>query len=144
MNLEMKYLKQLILVLIYSIVPYFAAVTYSQTVIPPKLTFDDLKNYSSENDIFRIESFIFKIYKCGKCPPKAWCKPCENNLIVVDNLQDQGGALPDSLKIFTGQIETNKFLLKKKYLFTVKPRGNRTEGSPITDVELISFVKLKT
>jgi hypothetical protein len=41
---------------------------YSQAHQPPLLNFDDLQKFDGVNTTFRIEGYIFDIYKCPPCP----------------------------------------------------------------------------
>ena len=136
-------MKKRILILVYAVILLFSINLYAQTDKLPLLKFDDLQKYDGKHQTFQIEGFVLNTHKCGKCPPKAWCKPCENGLTAVDQINDKDSSLMKQLRIATANFLPEKFLLKKKYLFTVKLRNIIAEGSPITSVELIGFKKIE-
>ncbi|MBS1795973.1 MAG: hypothetical protein JSS81_19120 [Acidobacteria bacterium] len=109
---------------------------------PPLLTFNDLQKYDSKNATFRIEAYVFDIYKCPPCPPGMMCKPCiPNNLTVVDRIDEKNTSAMKQLRILTD--DTAKFTRTEKYLFTVHVKSRLDEGKPVFEVELVSFEKVK-
>jgi hypothetical protein len=109
---------------------------------PPRLTFSDLKRNDSIKGTFIVVAFVIQTYKCPPCPPNAMCKPClGDHIVVTDNVDEKDPARIQRLHIFTDKPE--QFELKKKYSFTVRPRGKTAPGHAIENVELISFEPVK-
>ena len=114
----------------------------AQTPGPPTLTFTDLKRGDVGSAPFKIDGFVIDIYKCPPCPPRAMCKPCiPDNVVATDDLEEKDPSEIRRLRIYTDK--TAQFELKKKYLFTVKTKGNSLPGRAITEVELVSFEPVK-
>ncbi|HXI61755.1 MAG TPA: hypothetical protein VNF70_03560 [Pyrinomonadaceae bacterium] len=108
----------------------------------PLLTFDDLKAGKPVRGPFRIAAYVLDIYKCPPCPPPNQCKPCiPDNIVVTDELDAKDLSQIKRLRIYTGK--TDQFEAKKKYMFTVKIKGNAPSGRPIESVELIGFEAVK-
>jgi predicted NAD-dependent protein-ADP-ribosyltransferase YbiA (DUF1768 family) len=104
--------------------------------IPPLLTFADLQKNDSIEGSFRIVGYVIDIYKCPPCPPRAMCKPCiGDNIVVTDNITEKDPKLIRRLKIFTEK--PGQFELTKRYQLTVKVRARTGPGKLI--VELVSF-----
>ena len=104
----------------------------------PRLTFSDLKRNDSINGTFIVDGFVIDTYKCPPCPPRAMCKPClGDHIVVTDNIDERDPALIQRLRIFTDKPE--QFELKKKYSFTVKVKGQTPKGRAIENADLISF-----
>ena len=109
---------------------------------PPQLTFSDLKRNDSIKGTFKVVAFVIQTYKCPPCPPNAMCKPClGDHIVVTDKIGQKDPALIQRLRIFTDKPE--QFELKKKYSFTVRPRGKTAPGHPLEEVDLISFEPVK-
>ena len=109
---------------------------------PPRLTFRDLKRNDSIKGTFIVVGFVIQTYKCPPCPPKAMCKPClGDHLVVTDNVDEKDPARIQRLWIFTDK--PGQFELKKKYSFTVRVRGKTAPGHPLEEVDLISFEPVK-
>jgi len=105
---------------------------------PPRLTFTDLKRNDSIKGTFIVVGSVIQTYKCPPCPPRAICKPCiGDHIVITDNLDEKDPALVQRLRIFTDRPE--QFDLKKKYSFTVKVKGKIAPGRAIEEVDLISF-----
>ena len=104
----------------------------------PLLTFADLEKNDLSVEQFRIEGFVFDIYKCPFCPRGMMCKPClGDHITVTDDIAVVDPIGIKRLRIFTDKPE--QFESKKKYQFTVKLRSRPVKGQAITDVELVSF-----
>ncbi len=124
----------------------FSVVSFSQdqgsTKKPLLLTFEDLKKNDGIEGQFRIEGYVLDIYKCPPCPPRAICKPCiPDNLVITDAADPKGLSKINRLRIFTDKAE--QFELKKKYSFTVNLKNKVPAAHAITDVHLVSFEPLK-
>src|SRR6266550_505284 len=69
---------------------------------PPRLTFSDLKRNDSIKGTFIVVAVVIQTYKCPPCPPKAMCKPClGDHLVVTDNVDEKDPARIQRLRIFT-------------------------------------------
>ena len=108
----------------------------------PVLRFDDLKAGKSVNGPFRIAAYVLDVYKCPPCPPPNQCKPCiPDNIVVTDDIKAKDLSQIKRLRIYTDKAD--QFEAKKKYLFTVKVKGNAPAGRPIESVELVEFEAVK-
>lgn len=104
----------------------------------PLLTFAELEKGDFSGEQFRIDGIVIDTYKCPPCPRGMMCKPCiGDHVTITDDTGEKVSKQITRLRIFTDKPE--QFVLQKEYQFTVKVRGKRNKGQPITDVELISF-----
>ncbi len=132
------------LAIIFTLVCLMGTGALSQNKIPPQeaplLTFDDLKRNDGIEGTFRIEgAYVLEIHKCPPCPPRAQCKPCLGDYVVVtDNLDEKDPLLIKRLRIFTGKLE--RFELKMKFSFTARVRGRVPKGKPIEELDLIDIL----
>ncbi|HMG76852.1 MAG TPA: hypothetical protein VK582_25495 [Pyrinomonadaceae bacterium] len=109
---------------------------------PPRLTFSELKRNDSIKGEFIVVALVIQTYKCPPCPPKAMCKPClGDHIVVTDNVDEKDPSRIQRLRISTDKPE--QFELKKKYSFTVRVRGKTAPGHPLEEVDLISFEPVK-
>jgi hypothetical protein len=109
---------------------------------PPLLTFSDLKRNDSITGPFVVVGFVMQTYKCPPCPPRAMCKPClGDHIVVTDHPDEKDPARIQRLTIFTDKPE--QFKVDNKYSFTVRPRGRTAPGHPLEEVDLISFEPVK-
>jgi predicted NAD-dependent protein-ADP-ribosyltransferase YbiA (DUF1768 family) len=103
----------------------------------PALTFGDLQKNDGVEGPFRIVGYVIDFFKCQPCPPRAMCKPCVgDHIVVVEALEEKDPARVKGLWIFADKPD--KFELRKKYSFTVKPRGKIAKGQPIRNLDLIA------
>ena len=134
------------LLILFALTGLLVAFSFSQdqdsTKKPPLLTFEDLKKNDGIEGPFRIEGYVIDIYKCPPCPPRAICKPCiPDNLVITDATDPKDLSKINRLRIFTDKPE--QFELKKKYSFTVNLKNKVPAAHAITDVHLVSFEPLK-
>jgi len=134
------------LLILFALTGLLVAFSFSQdrdaTKKPPLLTFDDLKKNDGIEGQFRIEGYVIDVYKCPPCPPRAICKPCiPNNLVITDAADPKDLSKINRLRIFTDKPE--QFELKKKYSFTVNLKNKVPAAHAITDVFLVSFEPVK-
>ena len=134
------------LLILLALTCLLVAFSFSQdqdsTKKPPLLTFEDLKRNDGIEGPFLIEGYVIDIYKCPPCPPRAICKPCiSDNLVITDAADPKDLSKINRLRIFTDKAE--QFELKKKYSFTVSAKNKVPAGHSITDVHLVSFEPLK-
>jgi len=109
---------------------------------PPLITFEDLRKNDGIEGPFRIEGYVIDIYKCPPCPPRAICKPCiADNLVITDAADPRDLSKINRLRIFTDKPE--QFKLQKKYSFAVNLKNKVPAGHAITDVQLVSFEPFK-
>lgn len=114
----------------------FIPAIFSQTPKPQILTFKELRHYDPKHETFRINGYVMDIYKCPPCLPQTMCKPCIPDNITLGETPEWKDSVPAArLRIYTEK--TDKFELKKKYLLTVKVKGNAPAGQPVESVELI-------
>ena len=127
---------------LFSQAPAVSAFQDKSQTQPPRLTFNDLKRNDSIKGTFIIVAFVIQTYKCPPCPPNAMCKPCiGDHIVVTDIIDEKDPALIQRLRIFTDK--PGQFELKKKYSFTVRPRGQTAPGHALEAVDLISFKSVK-
>ena len=139
---DLKVMPKKLYLIIFVLVCLMSTAAFSQTPMPPLLTFNDLQKYDVNKANFKIAGYVIETYKCPPCPPNAQCKPCLGNHIVITNKADQKNlSMIKLLRIFTDNPK--QFELKKKYLFTVKIRGKIETGHAIEDVDLTHFDTLK-
>jgi hypothetical protein len=133
------------LLILFALTGLLVAFSFSQaqdSKKPPLLTLEDLKKNDGIEGPFRIEGYVTDIYKCPPCPPRAICKPCmPDNLVITDAADPKDLSKINRLRIFTDKPE--QFELKKKYSFTVNQKNKVPAGHPITDVHLVSFETFK-
>jgi len=134
------------LLILFALTGLLLTAAFSQdqgsTKKPLLLTFEDLKKNDGIEGQFRIEGYVLDIYKCPPCPPRAICKPCiPDNLVITDAADPKGLSKINRLRIFTDKAE--QFELKKKYSFTVNLKNKVPAAHAITDVHLVSFEPLK-
>jgi hypothetical protein len=138
---------KLTLLILFALAGLLATVSFSQDQDspkkPPLLTFHDLKNADGIEGTFRIEGYVIDIYKCPPCPPRAMCKPCiPDNIVITDAADAKDLSKINRLRISTDKPE--QFELKRKYSFVVKVKGQIPAGRPIENVELIAAKELGT
>ena len=96
------------LTILFTVVCLMPAFSFAQdkTATPelPRLTFSDLKRNDSIEGAFIIVGFVIHTYKCPPCPPRAMCKPCiGDHIVVTDNIDEK-----DLSKIRRLRISTDK------------------------------------
>ncbi|HYV24148.1 MAG TPA: hypothetical protein VE969_02840 [Pyrinomonadaceae bacterium] len=132
----------LILVVLATLLAPSTFILGQETAKPPLLTFDDLKKNDGIEGQFRIEGYVLDIYKCPPCPPRAMCKPCiPDNVVITDTAEPKDLSKVNRLRVFTEKPE--QFEQKKKYSFTVKLKQPFPAGQAINTVDLVSFEPLK-
>ena len=134
------------LLILFALTGLLVGFSFSQdqgsTKKPLLLTFEDLKKNDGIEGPFRIEGYVIDIYKCPPCPPRAICKPCiPDNLVITDAADPKDLSKINRLRIFTDKPD--QLELKKKYSFAVNLKNKVPAGHPITDVQLVSFEPLK-
>src|SRR2546425_12981928 len=134
------------LLILFALTGLLLTAAFSQdqdsTKKPSLLTFEDLKKNDGIEGQFRIEGYVLDIYKCPPCPPRAICKPCiPDNLVITDAADPKDLSKINRLRIFTDKPE--QFELKKKYSFAVNLKNKVPAGHAITDVFLVSFESFK-
>jgi hypothetical protein len=118
-----------------------ASAVFSQTHKRALLNFSDLQKFDGVNATFRIEGYIFDVYRCPPCPKGAMCKPCiPDNVVISDKIDQKDMSSIKRLRIYTK--DTDQFTLKKRYIFTLKIRGDLEKGKPIENIDLVNFKAL--
>lgn len=66
------------------------------------------------------------------------CKPCiPNNVVIADKIDLKDIASMKRLRIYTEKPD--EFIPKKRYVFTLRIKGDLEKGKPIENVELVNF-----
>ena len=120
------------------VLTFLAASSVSSQTHQPLLNFSDLQKFDGVNTTFRIEGYIFDIYKCPPCPKGAMCKPCiPESVVISDKIDQKDISSIKRLSIYTK--DTDQFTLKRRYIFTLKIKGDLEKGKPIENVDLVNF-----
>ena len=88
---------------------------------------------------YRTEGFVAKIYACPPCPPRAMCKPCMRDNIVITERGvrlDAYALTEKEMILFTRG--PGIFEVGRRYSFTFRITEGKSTSEPINDAELVS------
>ena len=106
----------------------------------PVPSIHELKQLNPTSGLYKTEGYVAKIYACPPCPPRAVCKPCmQDNIVISEQKKSLDTYTLTDMDLVVFVTHPEQFMLGAKYTYSIQVSDAHTTGDRINDVKLMSY-----